>query len=52
MRVDEMLDVLETLRNEHGNCYVMIDSDYIGEVNISRIEATPYAETKYIIIKG
>jgi hypothetical protein len=51
MRVEDLIEELQKLTNEHGNCYVLIDSDYDGEVSPDRIEVLPYHETKYFVIK-
>ena len=52
MRADELIQKLEELKAEHGNCYVLIDSDYIGETSVERVTALPYSETTYFVVKA
>lgn len=52
MRVNDLLDRLEELERLHGNCYVLIDSDYEGEASVETVEILPYAETEYFVIKA
>jgi hypothetical protein len=51
MRTQDLIETLQKLTEEHGNCYVLIDSDYEGEVSVDRVEVIPYHETKYFVIK-
>jgi len=51
MRLDDLIEELQKLREEHGNRYVIIDSDYDGEVSVDRVEVVSYHETKYVVIK-
>jgi hypothetical protein len=52
MRLDDLIQELQKLREKHGNRYVIIDSYYEGEVSVDRVEIIPYNETKYVVIKS